>query len=624
MSTLTRSVALVAAFLLPPLAAALIGYRALAGRDHPAPLAPMTAERLARVPRPELDSTRSTVVVLLGADLTEITDALAPYEMFARTGRFDVVTAAPERQPTLLSGGLRILPHFSLSELDAQLRGRAPAIVIVPNIPNIAEAQNAPLVRWMQRQLAAGAIIHSWCKGAMALAHAGFLDGRTATAHWGDIPTLEETYPRVEWVRGVRWLDHGQIVMSAGITSGIDASLHLIGRLAGDSAARRVAREMRYPNYHFAIDPSAEQLALRPADLVLLANAAFHVGRPRVGVALYPGVGEIDLSNVYDAHIYTMAADVETLAERDSVVTTAHGLTLLPSVTLSTEQGVNVARDLDRLLVAGVDGRDRGASLSTAFRRATALDAEYLHADSHDRFGLEPVIEDLARTSDVATAVFALRRMEYRTSDIRFEGDRLPWRALTTAMLLGALGILLVLGGERLADRRRLLAPVTAALVTLSPVALPGQSAESIAPGSRVRIDLHRTDVSRVRRIFAQPVTGTLVRSRGDTLFLIVREGAGPLSVPRSAARDLFVSRGRPGRLSSALRSAIAPALAGAALRGLGASVSRREGDPPPARAALAGAASSAAFAGLMGAIFPKERWQRIVATTPNRGTARD
>lgn len=438
-----RALITAAAFILPPLVAALLGLRTLQRRDHPDPPARLDAAVIASAPRPTLDPARPLVVVLLGADLTEITDALAPFEMFARAGRYTVVTAAPERQPTLLSGGLRVLPHYSLAELDRQLAGRAPTIVLVPNIPNVASAANRPLVPWMQRQAAAGALMHSWCKGAMALAHAGLLDGRTATAHWGDIAALEKAYPRVGWVRGVRWIDHGDVVLSAGITSGIDASLRVIARLDGDSVARRVAAEMRYPDYRYVIDPATEQYTVRPADAVLLANAAFRLHRPRLGIALYDGVGETDLSNVYDAHVHTMVAEAEALSARDGIVTTAHGLTLFPSLALS--KAPPRARDLDRLMIPGPEGRRLAASVVTAAQDvAPALRAEYLHEERARRFGLVPVLEDLARTADRATATFALRRMEYRAGDVQLQGSALPWPPIAVAVVLGLLGVSLV------------------------------------------------------------------------------------------------------------------------------------------------------------------------------------
>jgi hypothetical protein len=147
----------------------------------------------------------------------------------------------------------------------------------------------------------------------------------------------------------------------------------------------------------------------------------------RIGVALYPGMSELDLSNVYDTHAATTVAELEGIALDAGPVVTAHGLTLLPSRTAA-----DVARlGLDRLMVTGVEARVVAAPLLERVAAVSpALQRTYLHADAPARFGLEPVLEDLARTADVATAHFALRRLEYRSDSIRLEGSAVPWRTL--------------------------------------------------------------------------------------------------------------------------------------------------------------------------------------------------
>lgn len=431
-----------AAFIVPPTLFAAVRLRQLAAP----PAMPTVHASRQDAASPAFDPARPTVVVLLGADETEITDALGPYEIFARAGRFNVYAVAPERRPVLLSGGLAVLPHLSLGELDARLGGRAPALVVVPQIPRITTTANRPLLGWMRRQAAAGSTMFSWCTGARVLAAAGLLDGRTATAHWGDLARLEREYPRVRWARGVRWIDHGSVVTSAGITSGIDASLRVLGRMAGDSAARRVARELRYPNYRFAIDPAVEQYAVRPADAVLLANAAFRVARPQVGVALYEGVGELEIGTLYDAHASSRAADVRAVAAAPGVVRSRHGLPLLPALTPATtagDGGTAELRRLDRLVVLGRDGRSRGAGVVAAVAAAApALRPTYLQADDAERFAYEPVLEDLARTADAPTARFAMKRLEYRSESVRLRGSAVPWGVVALPLGLGVAGLL--------------------------------------------------------------------------------------------------------------------------------------------------------------------------------------
>jgi AraC family transcriptional activator FtrA len=442
-----RWVAAATAFVGLPLLVAAGSLRKLDRGQHPALQPPLPhGSNLQAVPRH--DPARLTVAVILGADLTEITDALGPYEMFSRAGAFNVYTVAPERRPTLLSptllaGGLRILPHYSLAELDALLGGKSPAIVVVPNIPNIAGVENKPLVEWMQRQAKAGSLMHSWCTGAMALAEAGLLDGLTATAHFGDLSRLAKRYPRVKWVRGVRWVDHGHVITSAGLTSGIDASLRVLSRVAGEDVAKHVARELRYRNFRFSEDPVVTPYTLGPADVIILANLAFRAPRQQIGVALYDGVGEMELASLYDAYAASAAADLHAVAAPSSAVHSAHGLVLLPSLVASPMEldgSVGAIRRLDRILVPGRSGANGAVAVDAVRSLAPALKPTYVHAGAEERFSLEPVIEDLALTVDLPTARFALWRLEFRSETIRLEGRAVAWGTLPLALALGVLG----------------------------------------------------------------------------------------------------------------------------------------------------------------------------------------
>jgi AraC family transcriptional regulator, transcriptional activator FtrA len=411
------------------------------------------------VAAPLHDPAKPTVAIVLGADLTEITDTLGPYEMFSRAGAFNVYTVAPGRRPSLLTGGLRILPHYALAELDARLGGVPPAIVVVPNIPNIASMENKPLVDWMKRWAAAGSVMHSWCTGAMALAEAALLDGLTATAHWGDLSRLGELYPRVQWVRGMRWVDHGQVITSAGLTSGIDASLRVLSKFAGEDVARRVADELHYPNFHFSIDPVVAPYTVGLADAIFPANLAFRVPRQQIGLGIYDGVGEMDLTGLYDAHI--ASADLHAIAATSRSVRSAHGLILLASLVASESEdagSIGALRRLDRFVVPGRNGATDGSRVAAAFRSlAPSVPPTYVHAEAGPRFGLEPVLEDLARTADRPTARFALKRLEFRSETIHLEGSAVAWGTLPLALGIGVLGALVTLALGRLFWSIRLL-----------------------------------------------------------------------------------------------------------------------------------------------------------------------
>ncbi len=84
----------------------------------------------------------------------------------------------------------------------------------------------------------------SVCTGALLLGAAGFLAGLPATTHPDAVGELAAYCGEVR--RG-RVVDAGGVVTAGGVTAGIDLGLHLVGRLAGAGARRRVARQMDYP-----------------------------------------------------------------------------------------------------------------------------------------------------------------------------------------------------------------------------------------------------------------------------------------------------------------------------------------------------------------------------------------
>jgi transcriptional regulator GlxA family with amidase domain len=87
----------------------------------------------------------------------------------------------------------------------------------------------------------------SVCTGAFALAAAGLLDGRRATTHWAWASDLAARFPAVTVEPEVLFVDEGEVLTSAGLSAGIDLSLHVIRTDHGAACADRVARHMVAP-----------------------------------------------------------------------------------------------------------------------------------------------------------------------------------------------------------------------------------------------------------------------------------------------------------------------------------------------------------------------------------------
>jgi transcriptional regulator GlxA family with amidase domain len=98
------------------------------------------------------------------------------------------------------------------------------------------------LLDWIRRAHGAGATICSICSGSFLLAEAGILDGLACAAHWIDIEDMQRQYPRIEVRPGVLFVESGNVFTSAGIASGIDLAIHVLGLRHGPKLAFQVAR----------------------------------------------------------------------------------------------------------------------------------------------------------------------------------------------------------------------------------------------------------------------------------------------------------------------------------------------------------------------------------------------
>lgn len=109
-----------------------------------------------------------------------------------------------------------------------------------------AEMHKPHVMRWMASVASQAKLVDSVCTGAFLLARAGVITTHKVTTHWQDIAELRSLFPSLVVVDNVCWVDTGDIISSAGISAGIDMSLHLVSRLHSAEFARRTARQMGF------------------------------------------------------------------------------------------------------------------------------------------------------------------------------------------------------------------------------------------------------------------------------------------------------------------------------------------------------------------------------------------
>lgn len=391
------------------------------------------------------DPAKPTAVVVVGERGAAVSDVLAPYEVLAASHAFNVYTVAPQRRPLTLTGGLDLVPDLTFAELDHRLAGAAPELVVVPAMRDVGEPTHAPVTTWLRRQAERGTLLLSVCNGSRVLAAAGLLDGRNATAHWIRIDGFADQFPTVNWVRGPRYVDDGNIVSTAGILSGIDGTLWAIQRLAGPATAVKAAAAVGWQHYAPDEPAPATPSGFGLADSVVVLNAAYRWDPSTIGVMLTDGVGEIELSSVFDTYAaQALAARTVAVADTTDTVRTRHGLTFAPRSDLRS-----AAPNLDRLIVPGADAA-RHQDVDPAGFRGTP---EYLH--ERPSFAFDAAVTDLARTTDVATAQWTARMLEYPTNGIELAGSPWPWSLTLRPIALALAGLAIAIGIDHLCRARR-------------------------------------------------------------------------------------------------------------------------------------------------------------------------
>lgn len=164
-------------------------------------------------------------------------DVVGPHEVLVRTSLQCVLIAA-STEPVVSDKGLRLLPDVDFAhapELD---------ILVVPGGPGQTPAMtDQTLIRFIAERSARARWVYGVCTGTLLLAQAGVVHGRPATTHWLAMEELgrlgAEPIPR----RTV-WSDN--VLTGAGVSSGIDAALELVGRVFGPDEAERITLAIEY------------------------------------------------------------------------------------------------------------------------------------------------------------------------------------------------------------------------------------------------------------------------------------------------------------------------------------------------------------------------------------------
>ncbi len=191
-----------------------------------------------------------TVGILMFNEV-EVLDFAGPFKVFSLAENdssdkhFNVITIAEQPDPIFARNGLTVIPDYSFTnhpDID---------VLVIPGGYGAEkiEINNPVVIDWIISQAKLTKLTLSVCTGALLLAKAGLLAGKSATTHWMDLDNLA-SYPNIEVIANTRFVDASDkttnIVTSAGISAGIYASLYCVEKLIDSQTMQTTARRMEF------------------------------------------------------------------------------------------------------------------------------------------------------------------------------------------------------------------------------------------------------------------------------------------------------------------------------------------------------------------------------------------
>lgn len=188
-------------------------------------------------------------------DDVEVLDFAGPFEVFSVTGRrnigepFEVFTVA-EKEIIRARNNLVIKPTYTFDQAPAA------DIFLVPGgggyhadgtpFGSRREMNNPVMINWVTLQFAKTELALSVCTGALIMAKANLLHGMEVTTHFMAVDALKQLVPTAVVLTDKRFVDNGKIILSAGVSAGIDMAFYVVAKLQGSEVALEAAKYMQY------------------------------------------------------------------------------------------------------------------------------------------------------------------------------------------------------------------------------------------------------------------------------------------------------------------------------------------------------------------------------------------
>ena len=294
------------------------------------------------------------------------------------------------------------------------------------------------ITEWVSRNTTPDSLLVAVCEGVRVLA-AGLLHDRSASSHFFALGQLDRDYPETQWIRGVRWVEDGNLITSAGVTASIDATFHALRRVAGLEVAQRTARDV---GYEMELHPrEVDPFNFETSDfLSLFMTAGFLWNKTDVGVALYEGIDEIELGAILDLYPRVLDGSAWTVAPVREPIRSRNGLDLVAWSNFDESPDFDAVLIPEFLKAPPAEAERAVVEWSNNQNIQVRRFNETIAGAASGGFPYEAALLDIAQRRSKAVARGVAKTVEYPLTHLTLRGSEWPFHLFAIPLGFGLLG----------------------------------------------------------------------------------------------------------------------------------------------------------------------------------------
>ncbi len=195
----------------------------------------------------EVFSRPKTVGILLFDDV-ELLDFAGPLQIFT-TARYlfettfnqiDTIAFHPSIKVAKCDLEIKVNRLLTLSDADYDI------LIIPGGIGTRNIIRDESMLRFISALVQRSHVVCTVCTGSLILAKLGMLSGIRATTHYAAIDTLISIDCSIIVDRSARFIDHERIIISEGVSAGMDMSFYVLSKYYGEQVADEVKKYLEY------------------------------------------------------------------------------------------------------------------------------------------------------------------------------------------------------------------------------------------------------------------------------------------------------------------------------------------------------------------------------------------